>query len=381
MGTAFIWVMGAIFSISVLKGMALLGFWLICTSMTVLLRIIMRWFLRTLAKSEMNTRNILVIGTNGRAKAFAHKICETAELGYSLVGFIDDIDFTPAIPKKIVGRLDDFSRVIRELVVDEVFVFLPIKSFYDRINEIMTLSENQGITVRFSSDLFDLRLAKSRADSFDEMPITTLHSVPLDNIQTVIKEFLDFLLSAVCLIMLLPVFVVIALAIKLNSEGPVFFFQERVGLNKRKFRLLKFRTMVKEAEAMQQEFEHLNEMDGAAFKIKTDPRITRVGRILRRTSLDELPQLVNVLRGDMSLVGPRPLPIRDYRGFDKDWHRRRFSVRPGITCLWQIKGRTSIAFERWMELDMEYIDNWSLWLDIKILLKTIPAVLKGSGAA
>ncbi len=180
--------------------------------------------------------------------------------------------------------------------------------------------------------------------------------------------------------MFFPILAIVALAIKLDSSGPILFAQERVGLSKRRFKLLKFRTMVDGAEAMQSKLEHLNEMDGAAFKIKNDPRVTRVGRILRKTSLDELPQLINVLKGDISLVGPRPLPLRDVERFDADWHRRRFSIKPGITCLWQIMGRNNIPFEKWMELDMEYIDRWSLWLDLKILAKTIPAVLRGSGA-
>jgi len=173
----------------------------------------------------------------------------------------------------------------------------------------------------------------------------------------------------------------IAALIKFTSPGPVIFTQKRIGLNKRLFDLYKFRTMVTNAEELMAELEERNEISGPVFKISRDPRITPLGRLLRKTSLDELPQLLNVLKGDMSLVGPRPLPLRDYAGFEKDWHRRRLSVQPGITCLWQVQGRNSITFERWMELDMEYIDHWSLWLDLKIMLKTIPAVLRGSGAS
>jgi lipopolysaccharide/colanic/teichoic acid biosynthesis glycosyltransferase len=169
--------------------------------------------------------------------------------------------------------------------------------------------------------------------------------------------------------------------ILLTSPGPVLFTQKRVGLHKRDFLVYKFRTMVVGAEKRQKEIEHLNEVSGPVFKIKNDPRITTVGKFLRKTSIDELPQLINVLKGDMSLVGPRPLPIRDYAGFSEDWQRRRFSVRPGITCLWQVSGRSQISFDKWMELDLQYIDKWSLWLDLQILLRTIPAVLKGEGAA
>ena len=179
----------------------------------------------------------------------------------------------------------------------------------------------------------------------------------------------------------LRLLIVTALAIKLTSAGPIFFLQERIGLNKRRFRIYKFRTMVPHAEKLMAKLEARNEVSGPVFKIKNDPRITPIGRFLRRSSIDELPQLLNVLKGDMSLVGPRPLPVRDYEGFNEDWQRRRFSVKPGITCLWQVNGRSGISFDQWMLLDLQYMDEWSLWLDFKILAKTVPAVLKGAGAA
>lgn len=194
------------------------------------------------------------------------------------------------------------------------------------------------------------------------------------------KRLLDVIISLFCIMCFAPIFLLTAILIKLTSPGPVFFAQRRLGLNKRVFSVYKFRTMVQGAQEKQAGLEHLNEVTGPVFKIKNDPRITTIGKFLRKTSIDELPQLFNVLKGDMSMVGPRPLPLRDCRGFDKDWHRRRFSIRPGITCLWQVSGRSSVQFERWMELDLEYIDRCSIWLDLKILIRTIPAVLKGSGA-
>jgi exopolysaccharide biosynthesis polyprenyl glycosylphosphotransferase len=196
-----------------------------------------------------------------------------------------------------------------------------------------------------------------------------------------VKRVIDFTVSLMMLVILSPLMLAAALLISVSSPGAVIFSQERLGLNKRRFRLFKFRTMVPDAEKRQADLEKLNEASGPVFKITDDPRITPLGKFLRKTSIDELPQLFNVLKGDMSLVGPRPLPVRDYEGFHHDWHRRRFSVKPGITCFWQIRGRSSIPFEQWMELDMQYIDRWSLWLDFEILLGTIPAVLKGSGAA
>jgi exopolysaccharide biosynthesis polyprenyl glycosylphosphotransferase len=198
---------------------------------------------------------------------------------------------------------------------------------------------------------------------------------------TAIKRVIDFFGSVATMIVFAPLFAFIALAIKLDSRGPVFFVQERIGQGRRKFRMVKFRTMEADAELRQTEIEQLNEVDGAAFKIKDDPRMTRVGRVLRKLSLDELPQMWNVFRGDMSLVGPRPLPTRDVQRFESAWQNRRFSVRPGLTCLWQINGRHEIDFDHWMELDLQYIDNWSLSLDFDILMKTVPAVLRGTGAS
>ena len=191
---------------------------------------------------------------------------------------------------------------------------------------------------------------------------------------------LDFFTSFL-LVLCLPLFLLVALVIKLDSEGPVFFVQERVGLSKRRFRMIKFRTMVADAEVRMKEIEHLNEKQGPIFKIRKDPRLTRVGRWLRKMSIDELPQFLNVFLGDMSLVGPRPLPMRDVRGLAEAWQKRRFSVKPGLTCLWQISGRSNLTFEEWMQLDLEYIDRWSLALDCKILLRTIPAILTTEGAA
>ena len=196
-----------------------------------------------------------------------------------------------------------------------------------------------------------------------------------------VKRALDVVFSSALLVLLAPLFFVVAVLVKCASPGAVLFRQTRVGLNKRQFQIYKFRTMNANAEQIQDELLPLNEMAGPVFKMTNDPRVTPLGRVLRKTSIDELPQLFNVLKGEMSLVGPRAMSLRDYQLFDQDWQRRRFSVKPGITCLWQVNGRSSIPFEKWMELDMQYIDKWSLWLDLKILAQTVPAVLRGTGAA
>lgn len=265
--------------------------------------------------------------------------------------------------------------------MDEVVIGLPIRSYYEQSSSIAAVCELHGIVVRFLPGIFNLKLARSRAEDFEGDSLITLSTGPMRGWPFILKRVIDFTLTLLLLILFCPLLLVLAILIKFTSEGPIFFLQDRLGLNKRIFRIRKFRTMVADAERRQAALEHLNEQDGPAFKMAHDPRITPLGRILRKTSMDELPQLFNVLRGDMSLVGPRPLPVRDYQGFDQDWHRRRFSVRPGITCLWQISGRNSIGFDKWMELDMRYIDEWSLWLDLRILAGTIPAVLRGSGAA
>jgi exopolysaccharide biosynthesis polyprenyl glycosylphosphotransferase len=210
--------------------------------------------------------------------------------------------------------------------------------------------------------------------------MVTIRSGPADGLQLVAKRWIDLCGSVILLFVLSPILLIVAALIKLDSPGPVFFRQERVGLYKRRFRLIKFRTMVDGADRQQQVLEHLNEAAGPVFKIREDPRITRLGKFLRRFSIDELPQLLNVLKGEMSLVGPRPLPVRDVERIAVQWHKRRLSMKPGLTCLWQVNGRSNVSFDHWVLMDLAYIDKWSLALDLKILLKTIPAVLKGAGA-
>lgn len=199
--------------------------------------------------------------------------------------------------------------------------------------------------------------------------------------RTEAKRMLDLLIAGTALVALFPLLILVAIVIKLDSKGPVFFIQKRVGYNRRLFSLIKFRTMVVNAEARLKEIEHLNEKQGPIFKIRNDPRLTRVGRWLRKTSVDEFPQFINVVLGDMSLVGPRPLSLRDAVGLEEAWQKRRFSVKPGITGLWQVSGRSNLSFEQWMRLDVEYIDQWSLTLDCQILLRTVPAVITGNGVA
>jgi exopolysaccharide biosynthesis polyprenyl glycosylphosphotransferase len=384
LGTFVVLVAAVVLRIRMATPMFLVIFWAASTLATMSSRVAMRSLLKRIRLSGRNLRNMLIIGTNQRAIEFAKKIDARPALGYRVVGFVDErwdgfSDFLK-VGYSLTCDFAGLPGLLRSSVVDEVVLALPVRSLHSRASEIAALCEEQGIVVRLF-DVFDLKSSQSRVEEFGGHPVITHYRGSLDGWAGVVKRGIDILVSLLVLLFTSPVLLITAILIKLASPGPVLFVQKRLGLNKRHFGVYKFRTMVVDAEKRLSELQHLNEVSGPVFKIKNDPRITPLGRLLRKTSIDELPQLWNVFKGDMSLVGPRPLPIRDYEGFSKDWQRRRFSVRPGITCLWQIKGRSSIPFEQWMELDLQYIDKWSLWLDLEILVRTIPAVLKGSGAA
>jgi exopolysaccharide biosynthesis polyprenyl glycosylphosphotransferase len=359
-------------------------FWAITFSGLIVTRLAARAIARMMRHRGRNLRNVLIVGSNRRAVALADRLLGAPALGLRLAGFVDDFwqcDDAPAEYKTmLLGSRSDLLELLRNLAIDEVIIALPIASNYQFSRQIVHWCRQQGIPVRSEGSLFDLDRHAFLPDSSNESDFITHHEVVHSQWSIFCKRFVDVFVSGVALLTLSPILLLIALAISVTSPGPVLFAQERLGVNKRRFRIWKFRTMVTNAEALMAQVEHLNQTQGPTFKLANDPRITKIGNFLRKTSLDELPQLINVLRGDMSLVGPRPLPLRDYRGFSADWHRRRFSVKPGITCLWQITGRSSITFDRWMELDMDYIDHWSLLLDFQILIKTIPAVVRGSGA-
>ena len=385
LGTVVIFFAHLLLHIDLVNAEFLAIFWLAAAATITTGRLFMRIVLRQARVHGRNLRDVLIIGTNPRAVQFARKIRDNHFLGYRVIGFVDQqwpglTEFSQS-EFALACDFDSLLPYLRSNVVDEVLVALPMRSLHSRASEISAMCEEQGILVRFISNLFDAKMSRPRVVTVEDDSIITHNSTRLEGWAVVIKRAIDIAVSLTMSLLLLPVFLITALLIKLTSPGPVFFVQKRLGLNKRHFGIYKFRTMVVDAEKRMKEIEHLNEVSGPVFKIKNDPRITPLGKFLRKTSIDELPQLFNVLMGDMSLVGPRPLPLRDYEGFSEDWQRRRFSVRPGVTCLWQIGGRSSISFEQWMELDLQYIDRWSLLLDFEILLKTIPAVLKGSGAA
>lgn len=365
-------------------------------------RRVLRAVARQVRSFGRNLRDVIIVGDGGPALEGAARLAQRDGLGYRVIEVLNvRSSITPVhvngngiaanggLPATkggmngtaVLGKdpLSQLAAVLESRPIDEVFLGLPLDGSEPLIRPIISLCEEQGITVRVVAHLAALDWGKASIDTLGEQPVITISSGPPDSLRLVAKRLIDLVGSTIGLLILSPVLLAIALAVKLDSGGPIFFVQERVGLNRRRFPAYKFRTMVIDAEKLQADLEHLNEAEGPVFKIEHDPRCTRLGRILRRLSLDELPQLANVLMGDMSLVGPRPLPVRDVDRIDTRWHRRRFSVKPGITCLWQINSREP-KFEEWIRSDMEYIDNWSLTLDLKILAKTIPAVLSGQGA-
>lgn len=348
------------------------------------MRFALRANLRRLRERGHNVKSLLIVGGGARAEKLASLIANRHELGYVVLGYVDN---DPAFAKAelagapCLGSIDDLARIVASEVIDEVAIALPIKSHYTQIESAVVLLEEQGITTHVLSDLFPQKLARSQQIELGGMPIVSLHSAPAFSWRTEAKRIFDLAVALVLLILSSPIFLLAAVAIKLNSTGPIFFVQERVGLSKRRFRMIKFRTMSADAESRMKDIEHLNEKSGPIFKIRNDPRITSVGKWLRRTSIDELPQLVNVLLGDMSIVGPRPLSVRDAVRMEEAWQKRRFSVKPGLTCLWQVSGRSNLSFEQWMQLDLEYIDRWSLGLDMTILIRTIPAIVTARGAS
>lgn len=348
----------------------------------IAVRLAIVWGYRRALRRGENFRKVLIVGSGKRGRRLASTLVGRREMGIHVVGYLDPdpVEEGRSLDgAKVLGTLDDITSVLKDHVVDEVILATP-RSMITAVEKLVRACEEEGVRVRIMADLFDVQIARMTLDAFGDVPFLTLDPVAQEEWKLLVKRALDLTLSVIALPVVLPLMAVIAMVVRLDSPGPALFVQERVGLNKRRFRMFKFRTMFEGSERRQAELERLNEAKGPIFKIVNDPRVTRVGRILRRTSLDELPQIFNVIRGQMSLVGPRPMSVRDVDLFDRGVQRKRFSVKPGITCLWQVSGRSNLPFSKWLELDLWYIDNWSLGLDVRILLKTMPAVLGRSGA-
>jgi exopolysaccharide biosynthesis polyprenyl glycosylphosphotransferase len=345
--------------------------------------LLLRAVLRTVTDTARpDVHEVLIIGSGPRAWKAYQDLQADPHVMPRLLGFmdVDDSLASAEVRRYWAGSLADLESILMRQEIDEVLIALPIRSRYGEIQHAIETCWRLGIRCRYLADVFDHGRSTPRFEDGGRLKTIAMAVAPEDE-RVVLKRAIDILCAMVGLVAAAPVMAAAAVAVKLSSPGPVFFGQERHGLHKRRFRMYKLRTMYVDAETRQTELEALNEASGPVFKIRQDPRITPVGRFLRRTSIDELPQLWNVLRGDMSVVGPRPLPVRDVQRFTEGALMRRFSVRPGVTGLWQVSARSTLNFEDWVRLDMQYIDEWSLALDIRILAMTLPAVVRGSGAA
>jgi exopolysaccharide biosynthesis polyprenyl glycosylphosphotransferase len=360
-------------------GRSLALFWLSSFLAMSAVRVVLACFHRYLRPLMRKHKNLIIVGTGPQAmKAYA-EMESHPEWRYNFLGFVDsDPQISDVTADKLLGGLDQLETILMQRVVDEVVIALPLKSQYEVVGRAVTTCEQAGIQSQYLSDYFGTRVTKRRYFGGIGATRVVMQVVHYDS-RRFMKRAVDIVAAGFGIVFLSPLLLAAAIAVK-TSRGPIIFKQQRFGLNKRKFTMYKFRSMVVDAEKRQAQVEHLNETSGPAFKIKNDPRVTRIGAIMRKLSIDELPQLFNVLQGTMSLVGPRPLPVRDVSRFSEAWLMRRFSVQPGLTCLWQVTGRSDTDFDRWVALDLQYIDNWSLALDIQILWKTLPAVLKGKGA-
>jgi exopolysaccharide biosynthesis polyprenyl glycosylphosphotransferase len=350
---------------------------LFLTAEKVALRQLSRW----VRSRGFNFRTALIVGTGPKAAQFADFLEAHPHWGFRVVGYLDDdnggeIGLAGRWP--CLGTITNMEAVLGAEVIDEV-IFVIEKGKLAEYEDALLVAERHGVRAHVSLDIFPHVLARPVLEELDGIPLLSFTTTPSNPAELAAKRTIDLVLALVLFVVTLPLQILAALAILLLSGSPVFFRQVRCGLNGRHFTLLKFRTMESGAEDRLAEISHLNEMTGPVFKARRDPRLTAAGKLLRRLSIDELPQLWNVIVGDMSLVGPRP-PLPDEVSRYEPWQRRRLSMKPGLTCLWQVSGRSELDFDRWMALDLKYIDTWSPLLDLKILLKTVPAVLSGRGA-
>jgi len=338
-------------------------------------------FLEYLRRRGKGCSDILIVGATGLAKQFVNSVNRFSDWGVRIVGFlVGDMDsrMDSFCNAPVLGTFRDLSTTLHRHPVDEVIFALPASDLED-VQEMLEVCQMEGVKTRIISNFFRGVVFKADADVVHGIPIITYSPAPMKDWQLFAKRTLDIFLSLAALIILLPLLTVLSLLVKLTSQGPLFYRWKVAGRNKKPVTSYKFRTMVVNADELKEELWRDNEMTGPVFKMRRDPRVTGIGRVLRKFSLDELPELWSVLKGDLSLVGPHPPLESELYRFD-DWHRRKLSVKPGLTCLWQINGRNRITdFDEWVSMDLEYIDNWSLWMDFKILLKTIPAVLLGTG--
>lgn len=343
---------------------------------------IARWLiLSRLRQAGQGVDRVLIIGAGEIGRTVMRNMIAQPELGYRIVGFLDDDPVkseTDIGPIKALGPIENLPGVIKEHRIDQVIITLPWQ-YHRKVVRLVNEAEQTGVRARVVPDLFQLSLGGIDLEAINGIPLISIKQSALTGFNYTLKRAVDLVVSSLAIILLAPLWLLVAIAIRLDSPGPVLFRQERIGRHGKPFVLYKFRSMYQDAEAQLEKLRDKNEAAGPLFKMRDDPRVTRVGRIIRRTSIDELPQLINVLRGEMSLVGPRPGLASEVAQY-QDWHRKRLEVLPGITGLWQVSGRSNLTFDEMVMLDIYYAENWSLSMDLRIMLRTIPQLLFGEGA-
>ena len=347
-----------------------------------LLFLVCKWASQGLvSKPETTRKRLLILGSGKRASIAWRELRTRYHSAVEVVGFVDERplhEIAPDLSQRMVSDVNNLSDYLLENVIDEIVLAAPLRSCYDMVARVVEVAEGCGVHLTYMRDVISVK--SSRMDGNFEMFHAMIPAPQTDLWRSLLKRSLDIVFASTLLILLAPVFLAVAIAIRLTSRGPVFFVQDRVGYRRRHFPMLKFRSMVHKASELMAGLEADNQASGPLFKMEDDPRITPLGRILRRTSLDELPQLINVFAGDMSLVGPRPMSLRDVDHIKDVRMLRRFSVKPGMTGMWQINGRSSTSAHQWLAMDAHYIDRWSVALDVQLILRTVPAVLRRSGA-
>ncbi len=341
----------------------------------IAVRIVVRRLMRT-GYTDILGRNVAIVGEGDVARRVADAVLAHSEWGLRVAGFIGiDAD---AVNGPSLGSLANIGRIVEQQVVDEV-IFAGSNLDLQQFEHALAVCDEAGVNTRIVLDFFPHKVSSISLDDLDGFPTLAFHTTNNDAFPLAVKRVFDIAVASAALILGAPVFIAVALAIKITMPGPVIFVQRRVGLNGREFDFYKFRSMVVDAAKLEAQLRAHNDTQGPTFKMQNDPRVTPFGHFLRKTSLDEIPQFFNVLRGEMSIVGPRPLALEHSKAYER-WQRRRLSVKPGLTCIWQVSGRSNIDFDTWMRLDLQYIDNWSLWLDLRLFVLTIPAVLLARGA-
>jgi exopolysaccharide biosynthesis polyprenyl glycosylphosphotransferase len=356
----------------------LLGFGVFAFCLTYIKEMFILEYIELSRKSGKHFRYVIIVGIGEIARKAITLVQENPKWGFKIVGSLvpphmkgtEDLNGYP-----VLGIYDDMAQILKTEQPDLV-MFAVDKRYIAEAEVAIYACETQGVETWMIPDYFNIKIAKIDFDEFFHLPVMLFRTTPEFSWQMLLKGVFDRVFGLAVFILSLPVFIIVPILVKATSRGPVFFSQERCGLRGKKFTVHKFRTMIEDADAQKEDLEKYNEQDGVTFKIENDPRMTKLGKWLRKLSLDEFPQLINVITGSMSIIGPRPLVPEEVDRF-KIWQRRRLSMKPGLTCIWVIRGRKNVKFEDWMKLDLEYIDNWSLWLDIKIFFKTIPVILFG----